>query len=250
MMFWRSIRQVGVLVAFGMQAAWPLHAQSLPAAGDVQDVVVLDRAVAVVNRHVILASDVDDEIRIARLDPALVGEASLSRARALDQLVSRSLIEQQIRHEDAQSVEPTSAEIERRINEIRHSLPACVRNNCETEQGWKSFLAASNLTPERMASYMRYRLQILAFIEQRFRSGIRIPAEDVQKYYRETLLPEFDSADAAPPLEKVSARIEEILLEQRVNELFDDWLTNLRKQGDVEVLDSSLAEAAAKEARP
>ncbi|MGA2538606.1 MAG: hypothetical protein ABSF53_21540, partial [Terracidiphilus sp.] len=33
---------------------------------------------------------------------------------------------------------------------------------------------------------------------------------------------------------------EEILLQQRVNVMFDDWLSNLRKQGDIEVLDPTL----------
>jgi len=41
-------------------------------------------------------------------------------------------------------------------------------------------------------------------------------------------------------LDKVSPRIQEILLQQQVNELFDNWLTDLRRQGDVEVLDPSL----------
>ena len=46
--------------------------------------------------------------------------------------------------------------------------------------------------------------------------------------------------EAIPPLDQVSPRIEEILLERQVNVLFDDWLKNLRKQGDVEVLDPAL----------
>jgi hypothetical protein len=49
-------------------------------------------------------------------------------------------------------------------------------------------------------------------------------------------------------LEKVSPRIEEILLQQRVNLLFEDWLKNLRKQGDVEVLDATLASNPTKDA--
>jgi hypothetical protein len=43
-----------------------------------------------------------------------------------------------------------------------------------------------------------------------------------------------------PTLDKVSPRIEEILLQQKVNLLFDDWLTNLHKQGEVEVLEPEL----------
>ena len=45
-------------------------------------------------------------------------------------------------------------------------------------------------------------------------------------------------------MEQVEPRIEEILLQQKVNVLFGDWLDNLRKQGDVEVLDPSLEPAA------
>jgi adenosylmethionine-8-amino-7-oxononanoate aminotransferase len=41
----------------------------------------------------------------------------------------------------------------------------------------------------------------------------------------------------------VSPRIEEILLQQQVNLVFDEWLTNMRRQGDVEVLDSALVSA-------
>ena len=46
---------------------------------------------------------------------------------------------------------------------------------------------------------------------------------------------------------QVSSRIEEILLQQRVNELLDNWLSNLRKQGQIEVLDPALETADAKD---
>jgi hypothetical protein len=87
---------------------------------------------------------------------------------------------------------------------------------------------------------VRYRTEILRFIEQRFRQGIRIAPEEIAAYYRTTLAPQYAEGEAIPPLEKVSPRIEEILLEQQVNVLFDDWLKNLRKQGDVKVLDPAL----------
>ena len=61
--------------------------------------VVLDRVVAVVNNHAILASDLDDEIRLSVLDPGRGGLGNLTRKKALDQLIARSLIQQQIREE-------------------------------------------------------------------------------------------------------------------------------------------------------
>ncbi|MGA2350808.1 MAG: peptidylprolyl isomerase [Terracidiphilus sp.] len=202
--------------------------------------VILDRVVAVVNNHAILASDVDDEVRLAVLDPGRGGLGILTPKRALEQLISRTLIQQQIREEDEQEAQPSQAEIDARLMETRKELPACVRLNCASEEGWKTFLAAHELTQERVQSYLRYRIQILRFIEERFRQGIRISPEEIERYYRETLLPQYAAGEAIPSLDKVAPRIQEILLERQVNVLFDDWLKNLRKQGDVEVLDPSL----------
>jgi peptidyl-prolyl cis-trans isomerase SurA len=200
--------------------------------------VVLDRAVAVVNKHVILASDLQDEMRLSILEPNRDGE--LTPQLALDQLISRTLIEQQIRQEDERSIEPTQQEVAARVAELRKVLPACVRENCATDEGWKSFLAAHGLTPERVESYLRYRLEILGFIEERFRQGIQISPQQIEAYYRNTLLPQYKSGETPPTLDQVAQRIQEILLQQQVDNLFDNWLTNLRQQGNVEVLDPAL----------
>jgi peptidyl-prolyl cis-trans isomerase SurA len=205
--------------------------------------VVLDRVVAVVNNHAILDSDIDDEIRLSVLDPGRGGLGVLTRKKALDQLIGRTLIQQQIREEDLQAVDPTQTEVNARLEEIRNKLPTCGRQNCASDAGWKAFLAAHGLTVERVESYLRYRMEILRFIEQRFRQGIRISPQEIQTYYLNTLLPQYAQGEAIPPLGQVAPRIEDILLQQQVNALFDDWLQNLRKQGEIEVLDPALESA-------
>ena len=222
-----------------LAVAGPISAQQ-PAQSPSPAPVVLDRVVAVVNNQAILDSDIDDEIRLSVLDPGGVGLGVLTRARALEQLVARALLQQQIRQEDLQSAEPAQAEVDARLTEIRRQLPACVRSHCATEEGWKRFLAIHSLTQERVEAYLHYRLQILRFIEQRFEPGIRVEPEQIEKYYRETLLPQYAPGEMIPPLDDVAPRIEEILLERQVNVLFDDWLRNLRRQGNVEVLDPAL----------
>ncbi len=206
--------------------------------------VLLDRVVAVVNKHVILLSDLDDEIRLSVLDRNTGGQDQLTRPRALAQLISRTLIEQQIRQEDMQSIEPSQEEVNARLDEIRRQLPVCVRQDCASDAGWKAFLKSHGLTEERAEEYVRYRLEILSFIEERFCQGIEISQHQIETYYRETLLPQYAPGESIPPLDQVAPRIQEILLEQQVNKLFDNWLNNLRQQGDVEVLDPSLASAA------
>ena len=203
--------------------------------------VTLDRIVAVVNRQAILQSDLEDEFRLAVLDPSRAGQSGMTPQQALQRLISRALIQQQIHEEDIEAVRPTHEEVAARLKDLRTELPACVRSNCGSEDGWKAFLESHGLTPEHVDAYLRNRLEILRFIEMRFRQGIRISPEEIEAYYREKLVPLYPPGQTPPPLDQVSPRIEEILLQQEVNALFDDWLDNLQKQGEVEVLDPSLA---------
>jgi len=210
---------------------------------------VLDRAVAVVNNHAILSSDLDEEIRLSVLDPGRGGEGVLTRKRALEQLIGRTLIQQQIREEDTQAAEPSQSEVDARLEQIRKEIPACIRQNCASDAGWKVFLAVHNLTQERVEAYLRYRVEILRFIEQRFRQGIQISPQQIETYYYDILLPQYAAGETSPSLAAVSPRIQEILLQQQVNVLFDDWLKNLRQQGDVEVLDPDLETVETKDAQ-
>ncbi len=212
--------------------------------------VVLDRAVAVVNKTVILASDLNDEIRLSVLDPSNHGSAPLTEQQALQHLISRALIEQQIRQDDIPAIEPTPQEVEARLDEIRRAAPVCVRQRCASDAGWRAFLAAQGLSEQRVEAYLRNRMEILRFIEQRFRQGIQISEQQIESYYHDTLLPQYTQGETVPPLSQVEPRIREILLEQQVNVLFDNWLANLRQEGDVEVLDPALAAPPASNPAP
>lgn len=242
---WRKATRRLLLAAF-LAGAETLYGQAPSPASP----LVLDRAVAVVNKQVILASDLDDEIRLSILDPNTVPRVEITRQQALDQLISRTLIEQQIRQQDIEAIEPPPEEVNARLHEIRAELPICVRQNCASDAGWKAFLAAHGLTAERVEAYLRYRLEILHFIEQRFRQGIQISPQQIETYYHDTLLPQYAPGETVPPLDQVAPRIQEILLQQQVNELFDNWLTDLRRQGDVEVLDPEPAPALAPQLAP
>ncbi len=201
---------------------------------------MLDRVLAVVNTQVILASDLDEDLRLAVQEPGRAGRGALTPQRALQQLISRTLIQQQISQQGA-DVAPSPAQVSARLAELRKELPVCAQWNCASAAGWKAFLAAHGLTGQQVEAYLRARLEILHFIEQRFRPGIRISRQQVAAYYRDTLVPQYPTGEAAPPLEQVTPRIQEILLERQVNVLFGNWLANLRREGDVEVVDPTLA---------
>ncbi len=223
----------------GLAAVW----LSWPATAQEGARTPLDKVVAVVNDRAILTSDIGNELRLSVLEPRRAGDEAPNARGALQELISRALIEQQIRQEDEQAAEPALEDVEARLAELRKELPACVRMNCAIEAGWKAFLGSNGLTERQVEDYLRERLRMLRFIESRFRQGIRIPQEEIEAYYRDSLLPQYGTKEAAPKLADVTPRIEEILLQQQVNAMFGAWLENLRKQGDVEILDAELEPA-------
>ncbi|HVC47190.1 MAG TPA: hypothetical protein VND90_08065 [Terracidiphilus sp.] len=242
----RSLRALPLLLACLVPLAAQSPAPQSSAASTPVVPVVLDRVVAVVNNQSILQSDLDEEMRLSVLEPNLPGRdrSTETPASALRRLISRALIHQQIRQEDAQAAEPNSKDVDARLAELRHQLPACLRADCTSDAGWQAFLAAHGLTESAVQIYLRSRLEILNFIELRFRQGIQISHREIADYYQGTLLPQYLVGEPAPPLTQVEPRIEEILLQQKVNALFSGWLDNLRQQGEVEVLVPALEAAA------
>jgi peptidyl-prolyl cis-trans isomerase SurA len=230
----RGLRRL--IVGLALAVSVLVQAQTAPPLSP----VVLDHVVAVVNSRAILASDVNEEMLLSVLEPRGADSAPETPQVALQRIISRTLTRQQIRDEDARSIVPTKEEVQTRLAELRKLLPVCVREGCSTDAGWRTFLENHGLTQARVESYLRGRIEILSFIEQRFKQGLSIPQQDVEAYYHNTLVPQYQTGQTVPPLEVVAPRIEEILLQRQVNAMFSSWLDSLRKQGDVEVLDPAL----------
>jgi peptidyl-prolyl cis-trans isomerase SurA len=80
-------------------------------------------------------------------------------------------------------------------------------------------------------------MELLKFIEVRFQNGIKISNDQVKSYYAKIMLPEYAKQNVTPPsIGAVSKRIEEVLLQQQVSALLEDWLKSLRAEGSVRMM--------------
>lgn len=198
--------------------------------------VVLDRVVAAVNGNVILSSDVQEEMRFTRLQPGRDPRRNTPE-RALRRLIDRDLIREQIKVHQVQVTPPTDEQVKKQLAELRKQLPQCAQYHCETDAGWNALLASDALTEPELEKRWKERMIILSFIQSRFGAGVRISPEQIEQYYQKTFLPEFEKRNLpAPALASVSKRIQEILLQERVNELLRDWLASLKQEGSVKIL--------------
>jgi peptidyl-prolyl cis-trans isomerase SurA len=214
-----------IAILLALIAAPRLHAQG----------VLVDQVIAVVNGDLILESDVDEERRFEAFQPFRDPAGPTSRAAIIERLIDRTLILQQARMQPDDRV--TIPEAEAQLATIRKEIPACKEFHCDTDAGWQKFVQSNGFTMPQLEELWRQRMQILKFIEIRFRAGIRITPDEIKTYYDKTLVPELVKQNTAPPpLDSVSDRIQEILLQQRVGSLLTDWLASLKAQGTVRIM--------------
>jgi len=192
----------------------------------------IDRLIATVNGELVLESDVAEEQRMAVLQPVGNPTGEMARSQAIERLIDRTLILQQAKLQAEPDV--SDAEVQTQLLTLRKQLPACKVANCETDAGWAAYLKQNRLSQAELTRFWRQRMEVLHYIEVRFRSGVQITPEQVREYFEKSMLPEYQKRGVTPPpLDSISDRIEEVLLQQQVTALLQDWLKSLRSQGSV-----------------
>jgi peptidyl-prolyl cis-trans isomerase SurA len=196
----------------------------------------MDRVVAVVNGDLILESDIEAEQRFAAFTP-LRPDNTETRDKLIELLIDRDLILQQMKLQVELPV--TDAEVDAELTNLKKNIPECATYKCEAPQGWAKFCADHGFTVEEVRARWRTRMEVLRFIEQRFRMGVNITPAEIDAYYKDKLLPAYKKDNIPPPAEAaISDRIQELLLQQRVTGLLTDWLKALRAQGIVRFMDA------------
>ena len=204
------------------------NAFALPGA---QDSEVIDRIVATVNGHIILQSDWDE---------ALCYEALLS-GRPLNQftdddkrVVLDRLIDQELLGEQANSAyfqHATEPEVTSRLAEARKLYP-----EAKADAGWQAVLARFRLAEKDLAAHVEQQIDLMRLVDAHLRPAVQIDSKTVEAYYREKFVPQLKQSGAGEvPLADVSARIRELLTQEKVNELMVSWLQSLRSESKVSV---------------
>ena len=219
--------------AYAQAAGATAQAGAQPGSGTGTE-LTLDRVAAMVNGDLILESDLDAEERFTAFQPFSEAQQA-TREELLNRLIDRTLILQQMALQPEAPI--SDAEVDEQFAMLRKSIPKCAAYHCDTEAGWEKFVADQGFTLEEVRDRWRQRMEVLRFIEERFRMGIRISQAEIDEYYKTTMLPAYRKENApAPPEATIADRIQEILLQQQVDKLLDDWLATLRAQGSVRIL--------------
>lgn len=193
---------------------------------------VIDRIVATVNSDVVLESDLDQTTRFEALagGSALRPMSAEEREARLQRLIDQELLLQQMRRSGYRAA--TETEIAASLKDLRSRVAGA-----QSQTGWEAALAAVGLTVADVKEQLAKQIEVMRFVDQRFRPGIRIDNSEITKYYDEVLTPELKARSLAPPpIKEVSPKIEEILVQRSIEDQLSSWLKSLRSESEIRLL--------------
>jgi hypothetical protein len=181
---------------------------------------VIDRILAVVDKEVVMLSDVSAALRFGLVASPPGGTDSVRTA--LDGLIARQLeLGEANRY---QPPEPPKDQLDARMEAVRARF--------RTAQDFDQALAQTGLSSDRLRARLRDDLRIAAYLNQRF-GGAREPTDqEIAEYYRAHVA-EFTAAGAVRPLAEVRTEIRTRLAAAQREALMKDWLEGLRRRTEI-----------------
>ena len=185
--------------------------------------VVIDRIAVIVDKSVIKASDIDRDLRVTEFlnrGPLATGVAA--KRKAADRLIDQTVIREEM--EKGGYSKSTVSEVDGMVKKLLADRFGGSDARLHEE------LSRYGLTEAQLRMQLQWQLDVLAFIDQRFRPGVLVTDDQVKSYYdqhRSDLARQFPQLKTYEALEpKIRASLEG----EQVNKNFDEWVAAARKR--------------------
>jgi len=190
---------------------------------------VIDGVVATVNRQPLFQSDWAEAICFEAFmqQKPIAQVTQADRVKALQRLIDRQLLEGQMGAETF--LLPSQDDVDKDVAKLRAQVP-----NGSDDRIWQKSLASYGLTQDVLRDHLRTEVRVMNFVEVRLRPNVHVQPEEIEAYYKNQLLPDLQKTGSAMiALDEAEPRIRELLVQQRMDELLDAWLHNLRQQAEI-----------------
>jgi hypothetical protein len=210
-------RIYSILVLFFCAAGLTAYgAQAAPATETV------DRIVARVEGDILLLS----EVRELAAYQQLVDGHSQSQDEVIQALIEQWALRMEA--EQAGFPEPPDEDIDAEATRIQGTFAS--------PQAYRDRLAAAGLTQQGLRRIVGQQLYLERYLDYKFRPAVQIDDEAIAKYYQDEFAPAVRArGQMPPPLEEVSERIREVLVQKGITERANSWFDETKSRLQVEI---------------
>ena len=194
---------------------------------------IIDQLAVSVGTQAITQSEITSDIHLAALvNGSAIDETLTARRASAGRLVEQALVRREMTFGSYPQV-PESATDGALVNtEKALGGPAAL----------DAKLKLYDLTRKELRDYLKWQLELLRFIDLRFRPAVQVTNEEIEKYYQKNLASAQSSK--TPDLSEVRSQIEQRLTGERVDEQLDRWIQQSRRHTVVRFEDPQLDGAA------
>jgi len=190
---------------------------------------VVDRWVATINnRELITYTDLLWQLAL-QPDTPIDEPRSEDLQRVLNLLIDQRLIAQEAGR--LPTITPSDAEVEQGTNELVKRFP--------TQAAFYERIARVGLTADQLRDIVRQRIEIVNYLNFRFRSFTIISPQEIADYYRDVYVPRHrrqSPGRIVPTLEQISPEIERELTESKIESDTDAFLEDARTRAEIVIL--------------
>jgi len=183
----------------------------------------VDRVVASVDNIAITQNDAEKQYRLELFlngrSPEEAPGSSLEGVR--DRLINHLLMEQEAEVE-AGNLPDFSTQAEKAWEEVRGKYAS--------EETFQAALEKLGMSRQEILGRLQAQERTLYLIDERLRPAAWVDLSEIESYYNETFVPEYERRRASkpPPLEEVESQIREILVQKKIDQLLPNWLEEIR----------------------
>jgi hypothetical protein len=189
--------------------------------------VVIDRIAVIVGKHAIKTSDIDRDLRATQFLNHERPDFSVdTKRKAAERLIDQTLIRDEM--EKGRYARSGAGDLDamfKRLLQDRFGGSAARMKDSLSEYG---------LGADQLRMQLQWQLDVMRFIEERFRPGVLVTDDEVRSYYD---VRQADLKRQFPQLktyEALAPKIRTSLEGERLNGNFEQWLTQVRQRNRVE----------------
>jgi hypothetical protein len=189
--------------------------------------VVIDRIAVIVNNRVIKTSDIDRDLRVTDfLNRQPLNLSVAAKRQGAERLIDQTIIREEI--EKGGYSAASAADVESMLKRILQDRFGGSAARLDEE------LARYGLTEDQLRKQLQWQLNVLKFIDERFRPGVLATDDEVRSYYDQHKAELQRQFPQLKTYEAIAPQIRSSLEGERLNGNFEQWLAEARKRNRIE----------------
>jgi hypothetical protein len=207
---------------YAMLLAAPVAPQSIGASAQPQSARVVDRIVAHIEEDIILQSQVRE---LGAFQQLIEGHAE-SDSKLLDELIEQWVVETEAT--GAHFPQPALSEVDRELTRIAGQFTS--------PEKYAARLNELGISATQVNEMLARQIYVERYVDYKFRPSVQVEAADIDKYYKQELLPELAKKNEPAPSEaSVEETIRELLIQRGISDLTAKWLDDTRSRLKIEI---------------